>query len=1789
MKVLAVVVLCVWCSVVLAVHEEALLELSARGDDVVVLTPGVKTALLVPSGKMLYAKVELPRAVTKNALVFELTSTNTIAYIKPNGKPSDSDINWRGQMEILPEQPGWCEGCTLWLGLTRTPGQKEYRHDVTVTLRPVPEVVDVDMPYKGTVAPNTYNYYALNLPVFTDDDIKISFRGNGATLYVQGNRLPTQDSFEFESTGDLVLHAEDKGYCFRCDLNIGIFAKDKPTSYELIVKRVRVVHDLVWNEKIKTTIRRDGPTVFKVDIPKRATQFRLLFKSTSSNSEFFVKSGSVPTWSPDGGFEGYDVSWRGSHTLAPGSQGYPASFPASLYIAVKRIANNDDYSHEMGVDVIPLPGAFDTGVPVKETVEPNVFSAYNYYALEQATGTEDDIKVSFKPQDDAVLVISPAHLPTKSEKQWETKGDLVIKAKDSGYCIRCTYYFAVYSPSQQQAAYEISTERIKVKRIVQSGKTMRVTVWKDGPKYFQLDIPKTVTQYGIEVQSTSTNTKFFMKTGALPDMNQGHDLSWKGSKVVNPGDTGYPSSLPAAVYFAVQRTSGSDDYAHDITFKLNPLPGAFDVGTYVKEKVEPGAFNYYALAIPDGTDDTIEISFKQPGGAVLVIGQTIPSLDDHAFKTDGDLVIHAGDQGYCIRCTYYLGVFGEASASDPVGYEILVKRTPVVHELKANEPVKMIIWRDGFRHFKVHMPKTYTKFTWNIQTSSSNTEYWITRDKMATIENSEAHAVGSNFRQSPDDSLWCQDCTIFFTARRVHGQDDYSNTITFVQGAIPLRPVDIPAEGEVIPNREVAAGKYLYYAYEMGATDLAVSFEITQRGGSKAVMFLQTGSATSFPSKDTYTWTAEDRIHLAPGNDNYCIRCKYILAVASNGPDAAKFDLKIDTEPTVIGLKNGESMDVTIRKGGMRYFKMDLPDSVTKYNLKITSASSNTQFWTRSGSLPSDESGAYDLTFKGSKAIHLDEQGYPTVPGTLFFALRRVAGQDDYKHTISVERVPVPDPALEGKPITETVQPSDINYYAIQMDGTPTNVKIKLNRGSGVKLLVSPRLIPTSEKYAHESDQELLLEWGKPDTCTLCTYYVGVYNPTDAPITYEIEWTPDPVIVDLLSGVSVTENILAEGYRFFRVHVPKLTNPFKISVSLGSSNSEMWVRTKSLPSDSAFQWKMSRSDKFVIPSTDTELCTDCDYFFAFRRLPGQKAYSHSILISVDVQPTPLKMKEQISARALAKSFTYFEIRGSPVLRYFSPMEVKLTPQGRAPLVMYASVNKLPTIAEHTWEFKGLEMAITKDDENACFSSCTYDVAVHNPSEKDIDFDILLTFGKPSPDGLNCESSLDIVFVLDGSGSIGGQSFTVAMKGFVTEIISRFTISEFGVHTGLVQFGSDAVVNQPMTSDMNLFVKSLESMKQLGSGTNGGKGLKLAWEQFKTFGRPAIPNIVVVLTDGQDTQRSLEVAEKMKADGITIVVVDSGKSSNVEHMKKMATYPDLVFKVTDPVQLGDEVLKGLVVKTCEEADDPTHVGHPKFLLFRSQNCKYYWHLTAANGKIILQSQGYKSKYGAMKGIDSVKRNAPLLKQFKERKSKSQKQPHFFVLVAKNGRVIGRSETYTSKSGMKNGIRSVSKNAPKAWVDDQVPRGRCIPRPEPSPVPQEQDIVPDVQDWQQDDSNAQDDQQSQDASLCLQDPCCGSCQRERIQQQADGQPWMVDTDNSAGEDGQAQSPCDARCIVQDDPNQQLPQQCCVPFWFGFIAGQQQDVSDTSVIVDVQQQQIDQQVQQAMQQRPEQQQSE
>ena len=117
------------------------------------------------------------------------------------------------------------------------------------------------------------------------------------------------------------------------------------------------------------------------------------------------------------------------------------------------------------------------------------------------------------------------------------------------------------------------------------------------------------------------------------------------------------------------------------------------------------------------------------------------------------------------------------------------------------------------------------------------------------------------------------------------------------------------------------------------------------------------------------------------------------------------------------------------------------------------------------------------------------------------------------------------------------------------------------------------------------------------------------------------------------------------------------------------------------------------------------------------------------------------------------------------------------------------------------------------------------------------------------------------------------------------------------------------------------------------------------------------------------------------------------------------------------------------------------------VIKKTNTGVKFDLKAGNGEIIANSEVYTTKSACMKGIESVKKNAPVANVEDQTVEgfETCKHPKFevyvdkagefrFRLKAKNGEIIATGEGYKAKASCLNGIESVRKNADSEIVEE-----------------------------------------------------------------------------------------------------------------------------------------------------------
>jgi len=101
------------------------------------------------------------------------------------------------------------------------------------------------------------------------------------------------------------------------------------------------------------------------------------------------------------------------------------------------------------------------------------------------------------------------------------------------------------------------------------------------------------------------------------------------------------------------------------------------------------------------------------------------------------------------------------------------------------------------------------------------------------------------------------------------------------------------------------------------------------------------------------------------------------------------------------------------------------------------------------------------------------------------------------------------------------------------------------------------------------------------------------------------------------------------------------------------------------------------------------------------------------------------------------------------------------------------------------------------------------------------------------------------------------------------------------------------------------------------------------------------------------------------------------------------------------------------------------------------------LHAANGQVIATSEVYTTRASCLRGIESVRKNAEAPVEDQTAPGPRYSNPKFevykdkagfyrFRIKSTNGRIIGSSEPYATKSSCLGGIESVKRNATEAEI-------------------------------------------------------------------------------------------------------------------------------------------------------------
>ncbi|XP_053525526.1 collagen alpha-4(VI) chain-like [Artibeus jamaicensis] len=208
---------------------------------------------------------------------------------------------------------------------------------------------------------------------------------------------------------------------------------------------------------------------------------------------------------------------------------------------------------------------------------------------------------------------------------------------------------------------------------------------------------------------------------------------------------------------------------------------------------------------------------------------------------------------------------------------------------------------------------------------------------------------------------------------------------------------------------------------------------------------------------------------------------------------------------------------------------------------------------------------------------------------------------------------------------------------------------------------------------------------------------------------------------------------------------------------------------------------------------------------------------------------------------------------------------------------------------------------------------------------------------------------DIVFLVDSSTSIGPQNFQ-KVKNFLHSVILGLDIGRDQVRVGLAQYNDNIYpafqLNQ--YSQKSVLLEHIQNLPYRTGGTNTGAALEFIRTKYLTEAagsraKEGVPQMVILVTDGESNDEVQEAADRLKEDGVVVYVVGINVQ-DVQELQKIASEPfeEFLFN-TENFNILQDVAGGILQTLCLAVEgkmkDPEFTqayGDVVFLADTSQN-------------------------------------------------------------------------------------------------------------------------------------------------------------------------------------------------------------------------------------------------------------
>ncbi|XP_057256503.1 matrilin-2 isoform X3 [Pezoporus wallicus] len=199
-----------------------------------------------------------------------------------------------------------------------------------------------------------------------------------------------------------------------------------------------------------------------------------------------------------------------------------------------------------------------------------------------------------------------------------------------------------------------------------------------------------------------------------------------------------------------------------------------------------------------------------------------------------------------------------------------------------------------------------------------------------------------------------------------------------------------------------------------------------------------------------------------------------------------------------------------------------------------------------------------------------------------------------------------------------------------------------------------------------------------------------------------------------------------------------------------------------------------------------------------------------------------------------------------------------------------------------------------------------------------------------------EGPLDLMFVIDGSKSLGEDNFEI-VKQFVLGVLDTLEISPKAARVGLLQYSSEVRTEFTLRqfSSAKDMKKAVSQMKYMGRGSMTGLALKHMFERSFTETEGArpfsahVPRISIVFTDGRAQDEVSEWAARAKQNGIIIYAVGIGQAIEEELLEIASEPPYKHLFYAEDFTAMEDISEELRAQICEALKESAHQQDPSY--------------------------------------------------------------------------------------------------------------------------------------------------------------------------------------------------------------------------------------------------------------------